>query len=58
MMGLYTIFNLPIGYFASTTGFILNITTDLKDLIILGFGIAIAFYVLQKIILLIRYSAK
>lgn len=58
MMWVYAIFSLPSGYFSSTTDFILNLTTDLKDLIVLGFGIALAFYILPRIINLIKYSIK
>jgi hypothetical protein len=57
-MGLFVYFALPTGYFASTTALLLGLSTDLKDLIILGLGIAIAFWVLPKMIDLIKYGAK
>lgn len=55
-MGLFTIFSLPSGYFASTTEFILNITNDLNDLIVMGFGLAVAFWFIPKVIDLIKHS--
>lgn len=47
-------FSLPSGFIASTTVMIGQIFIDLKSLIILGFGIAIGFYVINRFI----YSAK
>jgi len=55
---IYTIFLLPESYFASTTAFIFSLTTDLKALIVLGFGVSLAFYVLPKVINLIKHAIK
>jgi len=45
--------SLPDGYFSSTTNLISQLSTDLKDLIILALGIPLAFWVLSKLIRLI-----
>lgn len=52
------IFSLPENYLASTTEMINILTTDLKGLIILALGLALAFYFLNKIIGLIRSTMK
>jgi hypothetical protein len=43
-------FSLPSGFIASTTGMMYQIFLDLKDLIILGIGLALGFYVINRFI--------
>ena len=43
-------FSLPPGFLASTTQIMGQIFSDLKELIILSFGIAIGFWVIVKVI--------
>lgn len=47
---MLALFSLPDGFLASTTDMLGTLTTDLKDLIVLALGIAIAFYVINKLI--------
>jgi hypothetical protein len=41
---------IPSDFIASTTSMISQMFLDLKDLIVLGLGIAIGFYVIRKLI--------
>lgn len=47
---MLALFLLPEGFLASTTEMLGILTTDLKDLIVLALGIALAFYVINKLI--------
>jgi len=55
---MLTIFTLPEGYFASTTGIIGAVFTDFKPLIILGFAIPLSFYLFNKVIGAIKSAAR
>lgn len=47
-------FSLPSGFLASTTNIISQIFLDLKGLIILGFGLAVGFWIIAKIIVILK----
>lgn len=46
---MLTVFLLPEGFLASTTGMLKVLATDLKPLIVLALGLALAFYVINKL---------
>lgn len=43
-------FTLPDNYISSTTNMINTLSSDLKDLIVLALGMALAFYFINKMI--------
>lgn len=51
-------FSLPSGFLASTTQIMGQIFSDLKEPIILGFGLAIGFWVITKVISLIYEGVR
>jgi len=52
------IFSLPENFLASTTQIIGFLSSDLKDLIVLALGLALAFYFLNKLIGLIHSTMR